>query len=142
MADLIAEIEAIRSAASDPGAPPHRIELADAGAFAAADQRHDPDRLDMLLRAAIRPEDERDRDALVELARRNRAWPKETHAAFRRHVREAVHPDDTRTLSRLAQGLPADLAASFRNLSEECWRHMGRALGRRQELTRGHGLSY
>ena len=142
MADLIAEIEAIRSAARDPGAQPHRIELPDAGAFAAADQRHDPERLDMLLRAAIRPEDERDQGALMELARRNRAWPKETHAAFRRHVREAVHPDDTRTLSRLAQGLPADLAASFRNLSEECWRHMGRALGRRQELTRGHGLSY
>ncbi len=142
MADLIAEIEAIRSAARDPGAQPHRIELADAGAFAAADQRHDPDRLDMLLRAAIRPEDERDQGALMELARRNRAWPKETHAVFLRHVREAVHPDDTRTLFRLEQGLPADLAESFRNLSRECWRHTGRALGRRQELTRGHGLSY
>ena len=142
MADLVAEIEAIRRAARDPRAPPHRIELAQAGAFAAADQRHDPDRLDMLLRAVTRPEDERDRDALVELARRNRAWPKETHAAFRRHVRETVHPDDTHSLARLARGLPAGLARSFENLSEECWRHMGRALTRRQELTRGHGLSY
>ena len=142
MADLVAEIEAIRRAARDPEAGPRLIELPDAGAFAAADQRHDPDRLDMLLRAAIRPEDERDRDALIELARRNRAWPEETLASFRRHVREAVDPDDRLSLSRLAQGLPADLARSFENLSGECWRHMGEALARRQELTRGHGLSY
>ncbi len=142
MADLTAEIEAIRRAARDPKAQPHRIELSDAGAFAAADQRHDPDRLDMLMRAVARPEDERDRDALVELARRNRAWPDETRAAFRRHVREAVDPDDRLSLFRLAQGLPADLARSFENLSRECWRHMGEALGRRQQLTRGHGLSY
>ncbi len=142
MADLVAEIEAIRRAARDPEARPHRIELPDAGAFAAGDQRHDPGRLDMLLRAVTRPEDERDRGALVELARRNRAWPDETLAAFRRHVREAVDPDDRLSLHRLAQGLPADLARSFENLSEECWRHMGEVFARRQELTRGHGLSY
>ena len=142
MADLVAEIEAIRRAARDPDAGPRRIELPDAGAFAAGDQRHDPGRLDMLMRAVTRPEDERDRDALVELARRNRAWPEETLAAFRRHVREAVDPDDRLSLFRLAQGLPADLARSFENLSEECWRHMGETIARRQELTRGHGLSY
>ncbi len=142
MADLVAEIEAIRRAARDPEAQLHRIELPDAGAFAAADQRHDPGRLDMLMRAVTRPEDERDRDALVELARRNRAWPEETLAAFRRHVREAVDPDDRLSLFRLAQGLPADLARSFENLSGECWRHMGQIYARRQELTRGYGLSY
>ena len=142
MADLVAEIEAIRRAARDPEKGPRRIELPDAGAFAAADQRHDPGRLDMLMHAVTRPEDERDRDALVELARRNRAWPEETLACFRRHVHEAVDPDDRLSLFRLTQGLPADLARSFENLSEECWRHMGEALGRRQELTRGHGLSY
>ena len=142
MADLVAEIEAIRRAARDPEARPHRIELPDAGAFAAGDQRHDPGRLDMLLRAVTRPEDERDRDALIELARRNRAWPKETLASFRRHVRENVDPDDRLSLHRLARDLPADLARSFENLSEECWRHMGEVYARRQELTRGHGLSY
>ena len=142
MADLVAEIEAIRRAARDPGAQPHRIELPDVGAFAAGDQRHDPGRLDMLLRAVARPEDERDRDALVELARRNRAWPEETLAAFRRHVHEAVDPDDRLSLFRLAQGLPAELARSFENLSGECWRHMGQIYARRQELTRGYGLSY
>ncbi|MDE0407439.1 MAG: hypothetical protein OXN81_06220, partial [Alphaproteobacteria bacterium] len=144
MADLIAEFEAIRRAARDPEAELHRIELPDAGAFAAADQRHDPDRLGVLLRAALRPEDERDRAALLELARRNRAWPRETHAVFRNHVRDAVDADDTRSLFRLQQGLPAALALSFRNLAEECWRHSGEALARRQEriMGHGHGLSY
>ena len=142
MADLVAEIEAIRRAARDPEAAPRRIELPDAGAFAAADQRHDPGRLDMLMRAVTRPEDERDPDALVELARRNRAWPEETLAAFRRHVHEAVDPDDRLSLSGLAQALPAELARSFENLSAECWRHMGEVYARRQELTRGYGLSY
>ena len=142
MADLVAEIEAIRRAARDPEAGPRRIELPDAGAFAAADQRHDPGRLDMLMHAVTRPEDERNRDALVELARRNRAWPEETLAAFRRHVREAVDPDDRLSLSGLAQDLPAELARSFENLSAECWRHMGEIYARRQELTRGYGLSY
>ena len=142
IADLIAEFEAIRRAARDPQAAPHRIELSDAGAFAAADQRHDPDRLAVLLQAAIRPEEERDRDALVELARWNRAWPEETHAAFCHHIRDAVDADDERSLFRLEQHLPATLAGSFRNLSEECWRHRGEALMRQQELTREHGLSY
>ena len=142
MADLVAEIEAIRRAARDPEAGPRRIELPDAGAFAAGDQRHDPGRLDMLMHAVTRPEDERDPDALVELARRNRAWPEETLAAFRRHVHEAVDPDDRLSLSGLTRGLPAELARSFENLSAECWRHMGEAIARRQELTRGYGLSY
>ena len=144
MADLVAEFEAIRRAARDAQAEPHRIEMPDAGAFAASDQRHDPDRLNVLLRAALRPEDERDRAALVELARRNRAWPEETHAVFRQYVRDAMAVDDTRSLFRLTQDLPAALAGSFRNLAEECWRHHGRAIGRRQERTmgHGHGLSY
>ena len=81
MADLVGEIEAIRRDARDPEAGPRRIELPDAGAFAAGDQRHDPGRLDMLMHAVTRPEDERDPDALVELARRNRAWPEEKVAA-------------------------------------------------------------
>ena len=142
MADLVAEIEAIRRAARDPEAGPRRIELPDAGAFAAADQRHDPGRLDILMRAVTRPEDDRDRDALVELARRNRAWPEETLAAFRHHIREAIDPDDRLSLSGLAQALPAELARSFENLSAECWRHIGEIYARRQELTRGYGLSY
>ena len=144
MADLVGEFEAIRRAARDAQAEPHRIEMPDAGAFAAADQRHDPDRLAILLRAAVRPEDERDREALLELARRNRAWPEETHAVFRNHVRDAVDADDMRSLFRLKQDLPAALGRSFQNLAEECYRHNGRAIGRRQERTmgHGHGLSY
>ena len=35
MADLVAEFEAIRLAARDPEADPHRIQIPDSGAFAA-----------------------------------------------------------------------------------------------------------
>ena len=139
MADLVAEFEAIRRAARDPGAQLHRIEIPDAGAFAAADQRHDPGRLKILLDEVVRPEGVRGSEALLELARRNRAWPKETHAVFRQYVQEAVDAGETLSLSRLSKGLPANLASSFANLSEEVWKQQGQALGQQQELTRGQG---
>lgn len=139
MVDLIAEFEAIRRAARDPRGRSYRIEIPDAGAFAAADQRHNPGRLKTLLDDAIRPQGERSNEALLELARRNRAWPKQTHAAFRQYIQEAVDAGETLSLSGLTRGLPQNLAASFGNLSEETWRRLGQELGRRQELTRGHG---
>ena len=139
MADLIAEFEAIRRAARDPAAQPYRIEIPDAGAFAAADQRHDPDRLKTLLDDVVRPERLRSSEGLLELARRNRAWPRQTRAVFRQYVQEAVDAGRTLSLSRLAKGLPANLASSFANLSEEIWKRQGQELGQRQELTRGHG---
>lgn len=142
MADLIAEFEAIRRAARDPKTQPHRVEIPDAGAFAAADQRHNPDRLKTLLDDVVRPERLRSSEALLELARRNRAWPRQTRTAFRHYIQEAVDAGRTPSLSRLAKGLPANLASSFANLSEEVWKRQGQDLGQRQELTRGHGLSW
>ena len=141
MADLIAEFEVIRSAARDPEAKPYRIETPDVGAFPAADQRHDPDRLSTLIRDVIRPEDERSSEAVLELARRNRAWPRETLAVFRRHARQAADAGETRSLSRLSAGLPANLARSFENLAEEVYKRQGEVLTRRQELTQGRGWS-
>ncbi len=142
MADLAAEFEAIRSAARDPKAKPCRIEIPDAGAFAAADQRHDPNRLKTLLRDVIRPEGERSNEALLELARRNRAWPKQTRAVFREYIQAAADAGETRSLSRLAAGLPASLARSFDNLAEEVYKRQGEVLFRHRTLTQGHGLSY
>ena len=138
MADLIAEFEAIRHAYPEP----YRIETPDAGTFAASDQRHDPDRLAALLRDVIRPEDERNRDAVVELARRNRAWPEETLAVFRSHARQAANAGETRSLIRLSAGLPPYLGESLRNLSEVTWQYQGEDIERRRNLEQGYGMSY
>ena len=142
MADLIAEFEAIRSAARDPEAKPYRIETPDAGAFEAADQRHDPDRLATLMRDVIRPEDERSSEAVLEFARRNRAWPGETFAVFRRHARQAADTGETRSLSRLAAGLPRNFTRSLTNLSEVTWQHQGEDIDRRREHEQGYDISF
>lgn len=141
MADLIAEFEAIRSAARNAEIEPYRIEIPDAGAFAARDQRHDPDRLATLLGDVIRPEDERNREALAELARRNRAWPKETLAVFRSHAQRAADAGETRSLSRLSAGLPKNLAHSLTNLSEVTWQYQGEDINRRRALEQGYDRS-
>ncbi len=132
MSDLIAEFEAIRHVHPEP----YRIETPDA--FPASDQRHDPDRLAVLLRDVIRPEDERNHDAVVELARRNRAWPEETLAVFRSHARQA----ETRSLIRLSAGLPPHLGESLRNLSEVTWQYQGEDIERRRNLEQEYGMAY
>ncbi len=134
MSDLIAEFEAIRSAHPEP----YRIETPDA--FPARDQRHDPDRLAVLLRDVIRPEDERNHDAVVELARRNRAWPEETLAVFRSYAQKAANAGETRSL--LSAGLPPHLGESLRNLSEVTWQYQGEDIERRRTLEQAYGMSY
>ena len=141
MADLIAEFDAIRSAARDPEAKPYRIETPDAGAFAAADQRHDPARLATLLGDVIRPEDERSSEAVLELARRNRAWPGETLAVFRRHAVQAANAGETRSLSRLTAGLPENFTRSLTNLSEVTWQLQGEDMDRRRDLAQDYDIS-
>ena len=139
--DLVAEIEAIRGAARDPAGRSYRVEVTDAGAFTAGDQRHDPDRVKVLLSHVVRPENERSTEALLELARRNRAWPKQIQAVFRQYIQEAVETGETLSLSGLAKALPANLAASFASLSEETWRRQAEVQFLQQELTREQGLS-
>ncbi len=134
MSDLIAEFEAIRSAHPEP----YRIEIPDA--FPARDQSHDPGRLAVLLRDIIKPEDERNHDAVVELARRNRAWPEETLAVFRSHARQAANAGETRSL--LSAGLPPHLGESLRNLSEVTWQYQGEDIERQRNLEQAYGMSY
>ncbi len=141
IADVYGELAAIQRAGLNPQAKPHRIEIPDAGRSGMEDQRFDARRVKTLLPDALRPRDERDRDALVELARWNRAWPKQTLAAFRAFVDDAERRRLNVSDRSLAQDLPPALAAGIANLSEESYKRHARVLALQQELTRGLGRS-
>ncbi|MCY3753404.1 MAG: hypothetical protein OXG99_04855, partial [Alphaproteobacteria bacterium] len=141
VADLHGELAAIQRAGLDPQGKPHRIEVPNTGRAGIEDQRFDARRVKALLPDALRPEDERDREALFELARWNRAWPKQTLAAFRAFVDDAEHRRLNVSVRRLAFNLPPALAASFANLSRESIEREAKVLARQQELTRGYGRS-
>lgn len=140
--DVTAELEAIRSAARDPASPPHQIEIPDAGRCGIEDQRHDPERLQTVLRRVLDPDRRPDPKALLELARRNRAWPKETLTVFRAYLDRTPDAGESLSSARLAVSLPANLADSFRNLSAETWRRHAEVRLRHRTLTRDQGLSY
>ena len=142
IADLRGELAAIRKAGLVPGGEPHRVEIPDAGLSGMTNQYFDPERVNAILPDALRPEGERDLDALTELARWNRAWPKQTLAAFRAFLDDAERRRAKVSTWRLAFDLPSGLAASFGNLSEESHKRHAKVIGQRQELTRGHGLSH
>ncbi len=141
IADVYGELAAIRRAGLDPQSKPHRIEIPDAGRFGMEDQRFDARRVKTLLPDALRPRDERDRDALFELARWNRAWPKQTLAAFRAFLDDAERRRLNVSIRGLVQDLPPALAAGIANLSEESYKRHARVLALQQELTRGRGRS-
>ena len=141
IADVHGELAAIRRAVLDPRGEPHRIEIPDAGRSGMEDQRFDARRVKALLPDALRPRGERDRDALVELARWNRAWPKQTLAAFRAFVDDAERRHLNVSVRSLAQDLPPALAAGIANLSEEAYKRHARVIALQQELTRGRGWS-
>ncbi len=141
ISDVTAELEAIRSAAREPGAPPYQVEVPNAGRCGIEDQRHDPERLHAVLRRVLDPDRRPDPKALLELARRNRAWPKETLTVFRACLDQAADTDETLLHTRLAASLPANLADSFRNLSAETWRRHAEVRLRHRTLTRDQGLS-
>ncbi len=140
--DLRSELAAIRSAGLDSLRAPHRIEVPDAGASAIQDQRFDPDRLLPILKSALKPRDERDPEAVAELARWNRAYPKETLTSFRRFLdRAAEFPHEVST-ARLAAGLPPGLASALSGLSREVYRREAEVLIRQQTLIQDRGISY
>ena len=141
IADVHGELAAIQKAGLDPQAEPHRIEIPDAGRSGMEDQRFDAKRVKALLPGALKPQDERDRDALVELARWNRAWPKQTLAAFRAFVDDAERRRLNVSIRGLERDLPPALAAGVFNLSEESWKRQAKELALQQELARGRGRS-
>ncbi|MCY4503374.1 MAG: hypothetical protein OXE57_17650, partial [Alphaproteobacteria bacterium] len=141
IADVHGELAAVQRAGLDPQAKPHRIEIPDAGRSGMEDQRFDARRVKALLPDALRPRDERDRDALFELARWNRAWPKQTLAAFRAFVDDAERRRLNVSIRDLARDLPPGLAVGFANLSEEVYKRYAKVLALQQELTRGRGRS-
>ncbi len=142
IADLRGELAAICKAGLVPGGEPHRVEIPDAGRSGMENQYFDAERVTAILPDALRPEGERDLEALAELARWNRAWPKQTLAAFRAFLDDAERSRDRVSTWRLAFDLPPGLAAGFGNLSAESHKRHAKAIGQRQELTRGFGLSH
>ncbi len=65
-----------------------------------------------------------------------------TLAVFRRHASQAAAAGETRSLSRLATGLPRNLTRSLTNLSEVTWQHQGEDINRRREREQGYDISF
>ena len=140
--DLRSELSAIRTAGLDPLRPAHRIEVPDAGASGIDDQRFDPARLLPILHRALKPEDERNPEDVAELARWNRAYPKETAISFRQFIDQAADASSEISTARLAAGLPRGLASALSTLSQEIYRREAEVLLRQQTLTQGRGISH
>ncbi len=141
IADLRSELAAIRVAGLDSLRAPHQIEVPDAGASAIKDQRFDPGRLLPILQRALKPQDEREPEAVAELARWNRAYPKETLASFRRFLDQAAELPYEISTARLAAGLSPELASALSGLSQEIYRREAEVLIRQQTLIQDRGIS-
>ncbi len=141
LTDLGTEIRAIRKAARDPGTP-HRVEISLETGVHSWDQQFDRRRFTELALKILRPEDERNPDTVMEVARWSRAWPKETRAAFRAIGEAAAESEQKLHTQRLAAGLPPGLAAGMSHVNEEVWSYQGHEIARQQAVrNRGMGLS-
>ena len=142
LADLVAEIRTIRKAARDPRAELHRVEISLVTGVHSWDQQFDRRRFTELALNTLRPEDERNPETVVELARWARAWPKESRAAFRALGETAAETEQKLHTQRLSAGLPPCLAAGMLHISEEAWSYQGHEIARQQAVrNRGMGLS-
>ena len=142
LTDIAAELRAIRRTARSGELPPHRVEIPLENEPGPVDQRLDPKRHVDLMERALLPEDERDAQAVAELARWSRAWPKESLNLFRIYVDDAAQAGQKVSTHRLAYGLPPALAAGMAHISQEIWAREAVAIGQRQQMReRGMGLS-
>ncbi|MCY3753408.1 MAG: NADAR domain-containing protein [Alphaproteobacteria bacterium] len=142
LTDIAAELRAIRRTARSAELPPHRVEIPLENEPGPVDQRLDPKRHADLMERALLPEDERDAQAVAELARWSRAWPKESLNLFRLYVDDAVQAGQKVSMHRLAYGLPPALAAGMEHINREIWAREAVAIGQRQQMReRGMGLS-
>ena len=142
LTDLGAELRAIRKAARDPEAEPHRVEVSVETGVHSWDQLFERRRFTELTLETLKPEDERSPETVAEFARWSRAWPKETQAAFKTIATEAAREKEQLHTKRLAAGLPPGLAAGMLHISEEIWSYQGEEIMRRQaERSRGMGMS-
>ena len=142
LADLGAELRAIRKAARDPEAEPHRVEVSLETGAHSWEQLFERRRFTELTLATLKPEDERKPETVAEFARWSRAWPKESRATFKAIATEAAREKETLHTKRLAASLPPGLAAGMSHISEEIWSYQGEEIMRRQaERSRGMGMS-
>ena len=142
LTDLGAELRAVRRAARDPKAEPHRVETSLETGVHSWNQQFERRRFTELALATLKPEDERNPETVIELARWARAWPKETRAAFRAIGEAAAESEQKLHTQRLSAGLPPGLAAGMSHVNEEVWSYQGHEIGRQQAVrNRGMGLS-
>ena len=142
LTDLGAELRAIRKAARDPEAEPHRVEVPLETGVHSWDQLFERRRFTELTLATLKPEDERKPETVAEFARWARAWPTETRATFKAIATEAAREKEPLHTKRLAASLPHGLAAGMSHISEEIWSYQGEEIMRRQaERSRGMGMS-
>ncbi len=142
LTDLGAEIRAVRKAARDPQAEPHRVEVSLETGVHSWDQLFDRKRFTELALETLKPEEERNPGIVAEFARWARAWPDETRTAFRAITAEAARAQAPLHTRRLAASLPPGLAAGMSHISEEIWSYQGEEIMKRQAArSRGMGLS-
>ena len=142
LTDLAAELRAVRKAARDPEAEPHRVEVPLETGVHSWDQLFDRRRFTELTLKTLKPEEERNPDTVAEFARWSRAWPKETRATFKAIATEAAREKEALHTKRLAANLPPGLAAGMFHISEEIWAYQGEEIMQRQaERSRGMGMS-
>ena len=128
LTDLAAELRAIRKAARDPEAEPHRVEASLETGVHSWDQIFDRRRLTELTLRTLKPEEER--KTVAEFARWTRAWPEETRATFKAIA--AAREKATLHTRRLAASLPPGLAAGMVHINEEIWAYQGKEIMQRQ----------
>ena len=128
LTDLAAELRAIRKAARDPEAEPHRVEVSLKTGVHSWDQIFDRRRFTELTLRTLKPEEER--KTVAEFARWTRAWPEETRATFKAIA--AARETATLHTRRLAASLPPGLAAGMVHINEEIWAYQGKEIMQRQ----------
>ena len=142
LTDLGAELRAIRKAARDPEADPHRVETSLETGIHSWDQLFDRRHFTELTLDTLKPEDERNPETVAGFARWARAWPKETQATVKAIAAAAAKEKAPLHTKRLAASLPPGLAAGMSHISEEIWSWQGEEIMRRQaERSRGMGMS-
>ncbi|MDE0406785.1 MAG: NADAR domain-containing protein [Alphaproteobacteria bacterium] len=142
LTDLGAELRAIRKAARDPEAEPHRVEVPLETGVHSWDQLFDRRRFTELTLRTLKPEEERNPETVAEFARWARAWPKETRATVKAIATAAAREKEMLHTKRLAAGLPPGLAAGMVHINEEVWAYQGEEIMQRQaERSRGMGMS-
>lgn len=139
LVDLSEELRAIREAARDPRAELHRVEIPLESIGALEDQRFDRRHFTEITLKALKPEEERNPQAVAEFARWARAWPDKALSTFRQIAAAAAEAKQPLHTERLTASLPPHLAAGMSHISKEVWGNEARVMMQRHAV-RNHGM--